>query len=252
MARWLILAIYLRNWRIALFHKLSAQQAVKQSSTRIDKSTPYASPHIGPGTHYLPIPPGITYLLDQGIHYLPIGPGIHYLPIGPGIHYLPNGSYSTAMVRHRSSPLWWVETKVPHLMMWCSPTDTCRGFDDIAPNWPQGWKEDTMEFGRPICNPWGQCFSIYLYPDKSVNPFCKQNDQISKRLKCCVSKSILSIFTHQLFLKFKCAPTLNKWGVLRKRGVALPFTLKGYLKAKEELRKLKYFTMQEYNLQKSL
>jgi hypothetical protein len=39
----------------------------------------------------------------------------------------------------------------------------------------------------------------------SVNPFCKQNDQISKRLKCYVSKSILSIFTHQLFFKFKCA-----------------------------------------------
>jgi uncharacterized metal-binding protein len=31
----------------------------------------------------------------------------------------------------------------------------------------------------------------------------------------------------------------------------LPFTLKKYLKAKEELWKLKYFTMQEYNLQKN-
>jgi len=32
---------------------------------------------------------------------------------------------------------------------------------------------------------------------------------------------------------------------------ALPFTLiKKYLKAKEELSKLKYFTMQKYNLQK--
>jgi hypothetical protein len=34
--------------------------------------------------------------------------------------------------------------------------------------------------------------------------------------------------------------------------VALPFTLKKYLKAKEELWKLKYFTMQEYNLLKYL
>jgi hypothetical protein len=35
--------------------------------------------------------------------------------------------------------------------------------------------------------------------------------------------------------------------------VALPFTLKSkYLKAEEELRKLKYFTMQKYNLQKIL
>jgi len=34
--------------------------------------------------------------------------------------------------------------------------------------------------------------------------------------------------------------------------VALPFTLKKRLKAKEELQKLKYFTMQKYNLQKIL
>jgi hypothetical protein len=35
--------------------------------------------------------------------------------------------------------------------------------------------------------------------------------------------------------------------------VALPFTIKSYLfKAKEELWKLKYFTMQKYNLQKIL
>jgi hypothetical protein len=34
--------------------------------------------------------------------------------------------------------------------------------------------------------------------------------------------------------------------------VALPFTLKNILKAKEELWKLKYFTMQKYNLQKVL
>jgi hypothetical protein len=33
--------------------------------------------------------------------------------------------------------------------------------------------------------------------------------------------------------------------------VALPFTLKRYLKAKEELWKLKYFTMQKHNLQKN-
>jgi hypothetical protein len=32
--------------------------------------------------------------------------------------------------------------------------------------------------------------------------------------------------------------------------VALPFTLKKYLKAKEELLKFKDFTMQKYNLQK--
>jgi hypothetical protein len=34
--------------------------------------------------------------------------------------------------------------------------------------------------------------------------------------------------------------------------VASPFTLKMYLKAKEELWKLKYFTMQKYNLPKIL
>jgi len=43
---------------------------------------------------------------------------------------------------------------------------------------------------------------------------------------------------------------------LRKQGVchivALPFTLKSILRQKEELWKLKYFTMQKYNLQKIL
>jgi hypothetical protein len=34
--------------------------------------------------------------------------------------------------------------------------------------------------------------------------------------------------------------------------VALPFTFKRYFKAKEELWKLKYFTVQKYNLQKIL
>jgi hypothetical protein len=33
--------------------------------------------------------------------------------------------------------------------------------------------------------------------------------------------------------------------------VALPFTIQKYLKAKEELWKLKYFTMQKYNPQKN-
>jgi hypothetical protein len=33
--------------------------------------------------------------------------------------------------------------------------------------------------------------------------------------------------------------------------VALPFTLKKYLKAKEKLWKLKYLTMKKYNLQKN-
>jgi hypothetical protein len=34
--------------------------------------------------------------------------------------------------------------------------------------------------------------------------------------------------------------------------VALPFYIEKYLKAKEEIWKLKYFTMQKYNLQKIL
>jgi hypothetical protein len=42
-----------------------------------------------------------------------------------------------------------------------------------------------------------------------------------------------------------------KQGVYQDSVVALPFTLKSILKAKEEeLWKLKYFTMQKYNLQK--
>jgi len=50
----------------------------------------------------------------------------------------------------------------------------------------------------------------------------------------------LSIF---IFISFET--TENKWHT-----VALPFTLK-HLNAKEELWKLKYFTMQKYNLQKN-
>jgi len=37
----------------------------------------------------------------------------------------------------------------------------------MALYWPQGWKKDTMEFGRPICsNPWVQCSSIYISNNK--------------------------------------------------------------------------------------
>ncbi len=53
----------------------------------------------------------------------------------------------------------------------------------------------------------------------------------------------------------------NKWKLLKtcqssiKQGVchivALPFTLEKYLKEKEDLWKLKYFTMQKSNLQKN-
>jgi hypothetical protein len=45
-------------------------------------------------------------------------------------------------------------------------------------------------------------------------------------------------------------PSQTKQGVCHI--VALPFTLKRVLKAKDELWKLKYFTMQKYNLQKIL
>jgi hypothetical protein len=52
MTRWLILAIYSRNLRITLFQKLLTHEAVKKSSTRIYRSTPYSSPHrISTGTH---------------------------------------------------------------------------------------------------------------------------------------------------------------------------------------------------------
>jgi hypothetical protein len=42
---------------------------------------------------------------------------------------------------------------------------------------------------------------------------------------------------------------LQKQGV--RHTVALPFTLKSLFKAKEKLQKLKYFTMQKYNLHKN-
>jgi hypothetical protein len=41
----------------------------------------------------------------------------------------------------------------------------------MALYWLQGWKKDTIKFGRPIGNPWGQCLSIYSYPDVNVLAF---------------------------------------------------------------------------------
>jgi hypothetical protein len=53
------------------------------------------------------------------------------------------------------------------------------------------------------------------------------------------------------FYDLKGPSTIQTWGV--SYCVALPFTWKSmYLKAKEELWKLKYFTMQKYDLQKIL
>jgi hypothetical protein len=49
---------------------------------------------------------------------------------------------------------------------------------------------------------------------------------------------------------------MESWYKYMKQGVyhtvALPFYIRMCLKAKEELQKLKYFTMQKYNLQKIL
>jgi hypothetical protein len=57
-------------------------------------------------------------------------------------------------------------------------------------------------------------------------------------------------------LKEKCTFSSNDdWPPRRTSGVShfgLAICIKKYLKAKEELRKLKYFTVQKYNLQKIL
>jgi hypothetical protein len=34
----------------------------------------------------------------------------------------------------------------------------------MAVYWPQGWTRDTVDFGKPIWNPWGQYSSISWYP----------------------------------------------------------------------------------------
>jgi hypothetical protein len=72
------------------------------------------------------------------------------------------------------------------------------------------------------------CFCIYIY---ILNRICSYSGS-----------------THNL--------TCSSGLVLQQQGVchtvAFPFALKSHLKAKEELRKLKYFTMQIYNLQKVL
>jgi len=36
---------------------------------------------------------------------------------------------------------------------------------------PKAGKNDTIKFGRPICNSWCQCSSIYYYPDINVLAF---------------------------------------------------------------------------------
>jgi hypothetical protein len=41
----------------------------------------------------------------------------------------------------------------------------------MALYWPQGWKKDYHQ----ICNPWGQRFSIYSYPDVNVLSFIISN-----------------------------------------------------------------------------
>ncbi len=32
----------------------------------------------------------------------------------------------------------------------------------MAINYPQGKKNHTNDFGKPICNPWGHCSTIYV------------------------------------------------------------------------------------------
>jgi hypothetical protein len=41
----------------------------------------------------------------------------------------------------------------------------------MALYWPIGWKKDTIKFGRPVCNPWGQSSSIFLNPEVNVLAF---------------------------------------------------------------------------------
>jgi hypothetical protein len=57
----------------------------------------------------------------------------------------------------------------------------------------------------------------------------------------------LHCFLREIFLKPK---KKKKQGVCQT--LALPIYIKKYLKAKEELQKLKYFTMQKYNIPKIL
>jgi len=64
----------------------------------------------------------------------------------------------------------------------------------------------------------------------------------------------IGVFVEKIIYILECyAP--GGWSHLQ-QGVyhtaALPFTLKKYLKAKEELWKLKYFTTHKYNVQKIL
>jgi hypothetical protein len=61
---------------------------------------------------------------------------------------------------------------------------------------------------------------------------------------------ITSLISLYLVVLFSYIPALYQQGLCNT--VALPFTFKSIFKPKEELLKLKYFTMQKYNLQKIL
>ncbi len=63
----------------------------------------------------------------------------------------------------------------------------------MALYWPQGWKKDTIEFGRPMCNPWGQCSSIYYYHDINVLAFISNLGPNNKPKMLKVAPSFLAL-----------------------------------------------------------
>jgi hypothetical protein len=90
---------------------------------------------------------------------------------------------------------------------------------------------------------------FFVFPLKTKEEEEEEEDEENKIvLRCCKMqrKKSEKIVSH-LCTKFLFPQT--KQGVCHI--VALPFILKKYLKAKEELWKFEYFTMQKYNLQKN-
>jgi len=71
------------------------------------------------------------------------------IPIGGKVEISSNGFFTL-----------WVNATLEKIFSIC-PQVTNKCWALWALYWPQGWKKDTIEFGRPICNPWGQCSNIY-------------------------------------------------------------------------------------------
>jgi len=92
---------------------------------------------------------------------------------------------------------------------------------------------------------WTLCLPHFA---KRSNEFCCKRSHYVK--DAIISDNFISWTIETIKIRRKAVPKQNKIRGVSQYGLAI--YIKKYLKAKEELWKLKYFTMQKYNLQKIL